>query len=120
MNKRLKFIAWFEIASGIIGAVYVLLFGGALLQAPGGMWALLLFGAVALVSFFAGLLLLKTKQAGLLLSRFVQVIQLPVVSFTPLLYYLGLGLFFGFGVYVPTVKGNSLSLAFYTQVGPWR
>ncbi len=70
-----------------------------------------------LYHFLLGLLLLKAKQAGLLLSRFVQVIQLPVISFTPLLYYLGLGVFFGLGVYVPTIKGNSLSLALYTQWG---
>lgn len=117
MNKVLKTIAVIELIGGLIGVVYVALLGRSLLDVAGGAVSLAVFATVSLVSLAVGVLLLRAKRWGLLLSRFVQLVQVPVISLTPILYHLGLGIFLALGSYTIAPETGKLSFSVFFQWG---
>ncbi|MGH8076188.1 MAG: hypothetical protein ACREPE_02530 [Lysobacter sp.] len=96
MSKVLKAIGVYEVVGGLFGLIYALVISP-LLDAPESVASLSFLAVVSTASLVAGVLLLRSKRAGLLLSRAVQIVQIPVVSVVPVVYYIGLGVFLSVG-----------------------
>ena len=71
MSKAIKAVGIIEIIGGVIGISFAALAAKSFLSAPGGAVSLALFAGVSACSIVAGILLLRRKRAGVLLSRAV-------------------------------------------------
>lgn len=117
MSKALKAVGVFEIIGGVIGGAYSGLLARSFLAVPGGLVSLAILVTVSSGSLIAGILLLRSKRVGLLLSRAVQLVQVPVVSIVPVFYYLGLGGFLGVGSSATPLETGGFHLSAFFQWG---
>lgn len=82
MNKKIKkFFGWFQI---ILGAIILIFWGGMVILSGGGAWPvlyLITFAPCSLWLLTAGLLLLRNKIAGNVMSVLTVIFSLPFYSF---------------------------------------
>ena len=113
----IKSVGIIELIGGVVTSIYAA-YAMATLDATAAtrlIFAILLL--VSIASATAGTLLLRRHRLGVLLSAVLQVIQLPAFSVASTVYYLGLGLFMAFGLYLPQVSSSSLHLSLHWQFG---
>jgi len=103
MPKLLRFVAWAQIITGAIVAVWSIF---SLYLDTDALFFESLFIILGLWSCVAGTLLLKASKLGWYSSVLLQLIQLPSFSLGMTQYRLGLGALLRFGIEIPMVSGE--------------
>jgi hypothetical protein len=112
MTRFQRFLFIYELLGGLIGIAFGFLLTPTFLAMPGGIFVLIFFESLSLLSCVAGILIWKRNSKAFLLSVISQASQVPAVAFSAFAYKFGLGILFIPSIEWTPTNDGSLHLGF--------